>query len=230
MLERFKTIEFRTDFFFALFVASVIMSNMIGGKVSEIQLFGIPVVFSVGLLPFFLTFFILDSVNEVHGKQKAREMIWATMLVLVFVSAITIAAVAMPYAERSWVKPEQFGAVFGSSIRIIFASLMAFILADLMDARVFNFLHEKTGGKMLWLRSNISNFISQTIDTCVFMFLAFWDFFGLLALPNSHDAGFVIALIVPYLTLKLILSVINTPFVYAGVRFLRGADSANGKA
>ncbi len=216
MLGRFSSPEFRLNFFFALFVASVIMSNVLGGKVSEISLVGVPVIFSVGLIPFFLTFFILDSINEVYGKQKAREMIWATMLVLVFVSIITMIAVAMPYAARSWVKAEQFGPVFGSSIRIILASLAAFLLADLMDARVYSFLHEKTKGKLLWLRSNVSNFISQTIDTFVFMFLAFYD------PAKSHDAGFVIALIIPYLTLKLILSVVNTPFVYAGVRFLRG--------
>ena len=216
MLGKLKSTEFRLNFFFALFVASVILSNMMGGKVSELNLFGIPVIFSVGLVPFFLTFFLLDSINEVYGKQKAREMIWATMLVLVFVSIITMIAVALPYAGRSWVKPEQFSAVFGSGIRIIFASLAAFILADLMDARVFGILQEKTKGKMLWLRSNISNFISQTIDTFVFMFLAFYD------PATNHDAGFVLALIIPYLTLKLILSVVNTPFVYAGVRFLKG--------
>ncbi len=219
MLDKLKSAEFRLNFFFALFVASVIMSNMMGGKVSEVQIFGIPAIFSVGLVPFFLTFFLLDSINEVYGKQKAREMIWATMLVLVFVSIITMVAVALPYAARSWVKPEQFGAVFGSGVRIIFASLAAFILADLMDARVFNILQEKTKGKMLWLRSNISNFISQTIDTFVFMFLAFYD------TATGHDAGFVLALIIPYLALKLILSVANTPFVYAGVRFLRGGAS-----
>ncbi len=216
MLERFRSAEFRLNFLFAVFVASVIMSNMVGSKISEITLFGLKVIFSVGLIPFFMTFFILDSINEVYGRQRAREVIWTTMLVLVFVSIITMVAVALPYAERSWLKPEQFGPVFGSSIRIIFASLTAFLLADLMDANVFSFLREKTAGKMLWLRSNISNLIGQTIDTTVFMFLAFYD------PAKSHDIGFVVALIIPYLTLKLILSLVNTPFVYAGVRFLNG--------
>ena len=98
-------------------------------------------------------------------------------------------------------------------------------MADLNDALVFSRLREKLKGKMLWLRSNISNFVGQTIDTLVFMFLAFFNFFGLL---GGYDAGYVVTLILPYLFLKMVLSAINTPFVYATVNWLRGPGSGAG--
>ena len=223
MLEKFKSLEFRTAFFVCVFVASVITSNFMGGKVSEISLFGIPVIFSVGIIPFFMTFFILDAINEVHGQQKARETVWLAMFVQAFIFLILLAALALPFAGRSWVKQPEFDAVFGTSLRIIIASLAAFFIADMSDTFVFAKLRESTKGKMLWLRSNISNFIGETIDTFVFMFLAFWDLPWMAS--TGHDAAFVVALIIPYLTLKLILSVINTPFVYAGVMWLRGAKA-----
>ncbi|VVC00708.1 Putative vitamin uptake transporter [uncultured archaeon] len=222
MFEKFNSIEFRTNFLVGIFLASVIMSNILGGKISEISLLGIPVIFSVGLIPFFMTFFILDSINEVHGQQKARETVWLGMFILAFVFLVTMISVYLPYAARSWVTPEQFGPVFGSSLRMIFASIAAFFLADMADAYVFQRVREMTKGKLLWLRSNVSNFIGETIDTFVFMFLAFFD------PATGHGAGFVIQLIIPYLALKLVLSVINTPFVYAGVKWLRGSDMANG--
>ena len=202
-----------------IFIASIITSNLMGGKVSEVAIFGIPVIFSVGLIPFFMTFFILDSINEVHGKQKARELIWLAMLVLVFVSVITWISVVLPYAGRSWITPEQFEPVFSQSLRIIVASIAAFFLADQMDALVFSYLRKKTSGKMLWLRSNVSNIIGQVIDTFVFMFIAFYD-------PSKgYDVNFIIAIAVPYLILKIMLSFVNTPFVYAGVAWLKGKDA-----
>ncbi|HZX19387.1 MAG TPA: queuosine precursor transporter [archaeon] len=217
MLKQFDSLEFRTTFLGFIFIASVITSNLLGGKVSEINLLGIPIIFSVGLIPFFMTFFILDAVNEVHGRQKARELIWLAMLTLVFVSIVTIIAVSLPYAERSWIKADAFEPVFNQSLRIIVASILAFFFADQMDTRVFSYLKEKTKGNFLWLRSNVSNIIGQTIDTLIFMFIAFFD------LAKGYDAGFVIALAIPYLVLKIALSFVNTPFVYAGVKWLQGS-------
>ncbi len=221
--DKFKTPEFRLNFFVSVFIAAVIMSNVLGSKIASLNLFGIAVDFSVGLIPFFLTFFLLDAINEVYGRDKAREVIWLGVMALVFVSIVTIISVALPFASRSWLTPEQFNPVFSSSFRIIVASIIAFALSDLNDALVFSKLREKFRGKMLWLRSNLSNFVGQAIDTFVFMFLAFFNFFGLLA---GYDAAYVVTIALPYLFLKLILSVVNTPFVYAGVRWLRGNSPA----
>ncbi|HLC79916.1 MAG TPA: queuosine precursor transporter [archaeon] len=216
---KFKSAEFRANFLMCIFIASVIMSNVLGSKISNFNILGFDVAFSVGLIPFFMTFFILDAINEVHGRQKAREMIWLGVLTLVFVAIVTLISVALPFAQRSWLTPEQFNPVFDAGLRIIIASIIAFMLADLNDALVFSKLKENFKGKLLWLRSNVSNFIGQTIDTFVFMFLAFFNFFGLL---GGYDAAFVVSIALPYLFLKLVLSVFNTPIVYAAVKWLRG--------
>ena len=55
------------------------------------------------------------------------------------------------------------------------------------------------------------------------MFLAFFD------PAKGYDAGFVVAIALPYLFLKIILSFVNTPFVYAGVRWLKGASAGEAK-
>ncbi|MCR4369066.1 MAG: queuosine precursor transporter [archaeon] len=222
MLKQFESMDFRTSLFVTVFIAAVIMSNMVGSKIASINLLGFPIDFSVGLIPFFMTFFLLDAINEVHGRRKARETILLGVLVLIFVSIITLISVWLPFASRSWLTPEQFDPVFNSSLRIIIASIAAFAMADLNDAFVFTKLKEKFGGKMLWLRSNISNLVGQTIDTFVFMFLAFFDFFGILA---GYPAEYVVALALPYLFLKLVLSFLNTPFVYAAVGWLKGAKA-----
>jgi hypothetical protein len=219
MKEKILTPEFRLNFFFGLFISSVIMSNLIGGKISFFPVLGFQIAFSVGLIPFFFTFFLLDSISEVYGRAKSRELIWIAALCLAVVFFFVMLSTALPFAERSWVKAEQFNSVFSTSMRMIFASLVSFVLADLNDALVFTRLKELMKSKFLWFRVNISNFVGQTIDTFCFMFLAFWNFFGLI---KGYDAFFVISLALPYLGLKLVLSIINTPFVYAAVKWLKG--------
>jgi len=77
-------------------------------------------------------------------------------------------------------------------------------------------------GKALWLRNNLANFVSQFFDTIVFITLAFYAFdksFG-------SNFGFLAGIIVPYWILKCIMSIIETPLVYAGVAWLRGEKKA----
>ncbi len=218
MKEKIFTTEFRLSCFSFLFVSAVIMSNVLGGKISFVNFFGLNIVFSVGLIPFFFTFFLLDSINEVYGRKKTREIIWTTAFALAFVFLVIIVSTYLPFAERSWVKEDSFNSVFSTSVRMVIASLIAFVLADLNDALVFSKLKEMFKGKLLWLRVNVSNVVGQTLDTFAFMFLAFWNFFDLV---KGYDASFVIALALPYLALKLFLSLVNTPFVYAGVKWLK---------
>ncbi len=219
MLKQLKSIDFRTSLLLSLFLASIIISSLLGGKISEILLFGIPIVFSVGIVPFALTFAITDIIAEVHGREKAQEIVWIGVSVLVFVLIMTVVSVALPYAARSWLTPEQYEPVFNQSIRMILASIVAFFLGQMHDIFAFEFWKQKTKGKFLWLRNNLSTIVSQLIDSTVFMFLAFYG------VSPKYDVGFIISLIIPYYILKVALAFLDTPVVYAGVNWLRGSKA-----
>ncbi|MFA5318721.1 MAG: queuosine precursor transporter [Patescibacteria group bacterium] len=74
---------------------------------------------------------------------------------------------------------------------------------------------EKIGGKWLWLRNNASTIISQFIDTNVFMFIAFYN------LTPKFTAAFVFSLVIPYYLFKVLFALLDTPFVYLGVKWLK---------
>ncbi len=76
------------------------------------------------------------------------------------------------------------------------------------------------GKSKLWLRNNISNFIAQFVDTSVFMILAFYS----LSSGVSENAIFLISLIIPYWLLKCFMSIIETPFVYLGIKWLKSSE------
>jgi len=209
------TKSFKINLLLALFTSVIIVVNFAGGKTTTIL--G-NVSFSVGLVLFPLTFFIMDAVSEVYGKAKSREFMTIGLICQAVMLLFILFAVNVPPSSRFADFNESYVQTFGTSIRIIFASLTAYLLSQLGEIFVFFFLKEKTKGKFLWLRSDISTTISQTIDSFVFMFLAFYQ------LTPKYDFWFVVSIAIPYLILKLILAWAGTPLVYLLVWWLKKED------
>src|SRR5207302_397775 len=83
------------------------------------------------------------------------------------------------------------------------------IISQLVDVSIFWMLRDKTGGKMIWLRSTGSTVISQLIDTFVVLGIAFW-------LPGKMSASNYINASLSGYTVKLILAIALTPLIYLG--------------
>jgi len=215
-------IEKKTNLLLGLFVAMIIAANLIGSKITAVGM----IEFSVGIFAFPITFLITDIIEEVHGKEKTKEFIKITFICMVTVLLITVFAVSLPYAERSYVQDGEYSKVFGLSIRFFIASITAFLLSQLHDIWAFNFWKEKTKGRFLWLRNNLSTLVSQFIDTTVFMFIGLFylPFSFIPAVLNTNEKFTVIylfTLIIPYWLLKVIVALVDTPLCYLGVKWLK---------
>lgn len=194
----------------ALFITSLMLANIMGAKIYNLG----PITVSVTIWLMPLTFLITDILEEVKGKTIANNLVWTTAAVLLFSYLFIQWAVWVTPAER-YTSNEAFVSIFQNSARFFLASIVAFLISQMHNIWSFNFWKEKTHGKFLWLRNNLSTIVSQFIDTVIFMFLAFYH------IAPKFDAAFVWQLILPYYALKLILSLIDTPFVYLGVRWLK---------
>ncbi len=207
------TIKDRTYILFGLFIAALVLGNILGTKITQIWIFN----FSVGIFAYPVTFLITDIIEEVHGKELTKKFVFCGMIALVFMLLITFISVKLPYAERSWVQDAEYGKIFGMSLRLMIASIIAFVISQFHDVWAFNFWKQKTHGKFLWLRNNLSTIVSQFIDTIIFMFIAFWNVSPKL---NAHYVFFGLAL--PYYGIKVIVALLDTPFIYLGVWWLKG--------
>lgn len=196
-----------------LFVGLLVGMNLLGNKVTT--LFGISV--SVGIFMVPLTFLITDIVEEVYGKHIVKHFIIAGVITLVLMFLYTGFFVWLPPNAR-FTYNEEYRIVFGSSMRIIIASLTAFLLAQMHDIWAFAYWKERTHGKALWLRNNLSTWVSQAIDTMVFMMIAFYQ------VTPKFTFAFIISLSIPYYLFKLGFAVLDTPFVYLGVWWLRDKE------
>ena len=171
---------------------------------------------SVSIFVIPLIFTINDIVIEVFGKERARSIVRSSLVVIVLLLGVSVLFTALPPSVRSSPNEKAYDAIFGLSIRFSIASLIAFIFSDFLDIYLFSWIRERFGKDRLWLRNNVSNIISQFIDAITFMTIAFY------ALDQSFFANvsFIASLLIPYWLLRCVLSIIETPLVYWGVRWL----------
>jgi queuosine precursor transporter len=194
----------------SIFVSAIIAANLMGAKITT--LFGISV--SVAIFVFPLTFLVTDAIEEVFGKARAKQLMYSALIAQFIILLFVILAVKLPPATR-FEYNEGYVQIFSNSIRIIIASLIAFFISQSHDIWAFGFWRKQTKGKYLWLRNNLSTFVSQFVDTTLFMFIAFYQ------ITPRFDVPFIFSLIIPFWIFKIIFAAVDTPFVYAIVHWLR---------
>ncbi|MDR5589442.1 queuosine precursor transporter [Christiangramia sp. SM2212] len=198
----------------ALFIASLVVSNLIFQKFFYWDFFGLYTFeISVGILPYPITFLITDIISEVYGKKKANLVVTTGIFASFFSLLIVYTADAVPATAWSPISDSLFEKVFGATAIAVFASMVAYLLAQYIDIQLFHFWKRLTKGRHLWLRNNFSTFLSQFVDTFSVLFLLCsfgkidWELFGGLLL-----SGFLF---------KVLVAALDTPFLYAAVYGLR---------
>lgn len=198
----------------ALFIASLVVSNLIFQKFFYWDFFGIYTFeISVGILPYPVTFLITDIISEIYGKKKANRVVTTGIFASFFSLLIIYLADAVPATDWSPINNSLFEKVFGATAIAVFASMVAYLLAQYIDIQLFHFWKKLTKGKHLWLRNNFSTFLSQFVDTFSVLFLLCsfgkidWELFGGLLL-----SGFLF---------KVLIAALDTPFLYAAVYGMR---------
>lgn len=204
------------------FITNAILAELIGGKLFTSEM---PVWFSsflgwlgmdfkqftmsVGILPWPVVFIATDLVNEFYGRRAVRFFTLVTVALILYMLVILQFAVWVDAASFSPVSQEEFKNVFGTSQKIILASIVAFAISQLVDVLVFSRVRQKTGGAMLWARVTGSTIISQGIDTYVIQFLAFY-LLGNLTLGQVLEVSFV------SYVYKIGVAIAITPLCYLG--------------
>ncbi|MDA9898388.1 queuosine precursor transporter [Flavobacteriales bacterium] len=197
-----------------LFIAALVCCNLIFQKFFSWTPFGIYTFeISAGIIPYPITFLVTDIISEVYGKKKANKVVISGLVASVFVLGIVMIANSAPATEWSPVDNATFSDVFGLTGIAVGASMLAYLLAQFVDIRIFHFWKKLTQGKHLWLRNNASTFSSQLVDTATVLLLLCsagaieWDKFGVLLLN-----GFIF---------KIIMAVIDTPILYLVIGMIR---------
>ncbi len=168
---------------------------------------------SAGILPYPITFLVTDIISEIFGQKRANDVVKAGLVATVFTLAIVYTANAVPATDWSPVDDATFTTVFGNTFIGIAASMVAYLLAQFIDIRVFHFWKRLTKGKMLWVRNNFSTMASQAADTGTVLLLLCgfgaidWDMFWVLFFN-----GFLF---------KVLVAACDTPLFYLAIWFFK---------
>lgn len=208
----------KLDLLVSLYIFCLCAAELMGSKLFPITNIGsFPLRASVAIFLIPVLFSINDVITEVHGKERARSVIWSGLIVILLIFLATTFFTWLPPARIFSQKEGAYDLIFGMSARFAFASLTAFAISDFLDVYIFATIRKNLGKKALWLRNNVSNIIAQFVDTTLFVTLAFYA----LDRGLTENLPFLAGIILPYWLLKCCMSVIETPFVYLGVRWLK---------
>lgn len=185
----------------ALFVTCLLVADIVAGKYFQVGALEM----SVGTVTFPIAFLLTDIVNEYYGRRGARLMTGVGMLMLLVAFSLIFMSRSLPVSEGSPVAQPAFDAVFGISLRLFVASLIAYLISQIVDIHAFHFVKAMTRSQHLWLRAIGSTAVSQVVDTFVV------TFGSLAGLRSTHDILVIFGTSYLY---KIVVAVLLTPLVY----------------
>jgi queuosine precursor transporter len=215
-------------FFAAFFVANALIAECIGIKLFSLEkllgvqpanltLFGqsgLAFTLTCGVLLWPLEFVMTDIINEYYGPKAVRRISYIAVGLISYAFIMFYLAIHVPPADF-WVSsgkengvPDMqhaFNSVFGQGMRIIIGSLVAFLVAQIVDVTVFHKIKQRTGEKHVWLRATGSTVVSQLIDSYIVLFIAFSGIFSWQQ---------ILAIGLMNYTYKFLMALLLTPVIY----------------
>ncbi|MDG1709929.1 MAG: queuosine precursor transporter [Schleiferiaceae bacterium] len=190
-----------------LFIASLVVCNLIANKFISLDLGFYTFVLSAGVLPYPITFLITDFLSEFYGRKRTNYVILSGFIALIFVLFVIWLGSQFNSIENSPISDSSYDLLFGNSQRVIIASMAAYLFAQLIDVRIFHFWKKVTSGRHLWLRNNFSTIISQLVDTTLVVGIIFID---------TESFGTIGKMILDGWLFKILCALFDTPIMYIG--------------
>lgn len=214
----------------AFFVANALIAECIGGKIFSLEavlgiapanftLFGesgLAFSLTCGVLLWPLEFVITDIVNEYYGPKLVRRISYTAVALISYAFLMFYLAIHVTPPDW-WLSSkteagipnmqDAFSAIFGQGMWIIFGSLAAFMVSQLVDVTVFHRIKKRTGDRFVWLRATGSTMVSQFVDSFIVLFIAF-------KLGNDWSWQKVLAICLMNYTYKFTMAIVLTPLIY----------------
>ena len=190
-------------------ILGIVLGNLQGGKVSDLEVFGYTFTVSMGAIMYSGIYFATDLINEKYGRTFANEaVILGAIANVVVMLTLVLSTYYLPseIAKSSDAVHEAISTLAYYSPWFVIGSLTAYLISQTFDVWMFHKLKVLTNGKYLWLRNNVSTLSSQALDTLIYTFV--WVLAG--------DMTFIVALsiaLTKYI-FKIFIALLDTIFIY----------------
>jgi hypothetical protein len=199
-------------------------------------------IYGAGILFFPLGYVIGDVLTEIYGFAKARRVIWVGTAAMIFLAFMSYVVTALPPFADWQCAASGFGgerpptttadpavpggaicqmtyeSVFGSTWRIVVASITAFWAGEFVNSFVLAKMKVWTKGRALWSRTIGSTFFGQAVDSLIFYPVAFLGIW-------TTEA--VVTVMITNWALKVVWEAVLTPVTYVVVNRLKKAEGVD---
>ena len=206
-----------------IFLTSLVLANIIG-TTKFVIVFGLTV--PAGVLAYPFTFLATDLICDLYGKKRAQALVWVGFAMNFFMLGLMMLGHYLKDASGISGATSTFESVYEFMIGNVIASMIAYLIAQSVDVKLFHFWKNLTKGKHLWLRNNLSTVVSQLADTTAIM--------TILYLANNlgtsiQSIGDLVGLIFASYIFKVFVALFDTPLFYIGVWALKDKVSVEMK-
>ncbi|MEC7798499.1 MAG: queuosine precursor transporter [Candidatus Neomarinimicrobiota bacterium] len=198
-----------------IFLTSLVLANIIG-TTKFVYVFGLTV--PAGVLAYPFTFLATDLICELYGKKRAQSLVWVGFTMNFFMLGLMMLGHYLKDASGISGATSTFENVYEFMIGNVIASMIAYLIAQSVDVRLFHFWKSLTKGKHLWLRNNLSTVVSQLVDTTAIMTVLYYaNNLGSTIQSISDLVGLIFASYI----FKVLVALFDTPLFYLGVWALK---------
>lgn len=213
---------------YMILATGLITANCIASKVFVLpfNLFGSAVTLTAGAICYPVTFLITDIVGELWGKEKANIAVRWGFVCQVISTLIIVIARYLPATDAAM--QTSYVNLLGQNWVFVLASLTAYTVSQHWDVWVFHKLRDRyikkhgstKGGKWIW--NNASTCTSQTLDSIIYVLIAFGFGFGWLFDSSMHSV--MLNMVIGQILVKVVIALLDTPVFYLCTRGAKNGD------
>lgn len=193
---------------FALVAVYAVLMNIFVTK--QFDLFGLAV--TGGNALYGALFLLTDLLSEHYGKKQALKAVGIGFAASVVFVVATQVLLAFTPNEADYTQ-DAMQTLFSVTPRILFGSMLAYIIAQTLDVWLYHRIRVWSGEKWLWLRNNGSTLISQLVDTFIFTAVGLTAF-AWLPIEGIIPPELFWPVFGATYALKILMALLDTPFMY----------------
>jgi uncharacterized integral membrane protein (TIGR00697 family) len=182
------------------YVAAQMLADIASLRIISVAGFAV----DAGTIVYPFTFTLRDLVHKIAGKRAARTLIFAAATVNLTMAGLFWLVSVLP-ADLATGPQASFGEVLAPVWRIVFASIIAEVLSELIDGEVYQRWVDRFRQRHQWGRVLASNAVAIPLDSAVFVSIAF---IGVLSAPVVWEVFWV------NVAIKGVVTLLSIPWIY----------------
>lgn len=186
-------------------IASYIAAQMLADIASLRIVLFLGLSMDAGTFIYPITFTLRDLVHKSVGARGARTLIIAAAAINLLMAFFFWFVSILP-ADPEVGPQREFATVLSPVWRIVIASIVAEVVAELVDTEIYRLWVERVTKRHQWTRVLASNAVSVPLDSALFSALAF---------AGEMPGEVVWSIFVANVLVKGVTAVISMPLIYA---------------